>query len=267
MQHQLQNVLFDDHSALEWKSMDLLKDNCPSDGYYVAFSGGKDSTVILDLVKRSGCKFDAHYNVTTVDPPELVRFIRNQHPEVVFERPVKTMWQLIEENMMPPMRQMRYCCRWLKERTVSGDRVIVIGVRAEESQRRSLSTEIRTNDRHQKCVSPIFAWSSTDVWQHIRLHHLPYCELYDKGWERIGCPFNSKRVEQLAKYPGIAHAYRNACRKAFDRRIERGKTSRWKDGDEMYSWWIGETLLLKPEDFTDNGLFLPEGVVDYGPET
>jgi phosphoadenosine phosphosulfate reductase len=64
-----ENRLFDDHEALEWKAIELLQDNCPPDGYYVAFSGGKDSTVILDLVKRAGCKFDAHYNVTTVDPP------------------------------------------------------------------------------------------------------------------------------------------------------------------------------------------------------
>ena len=43
----------------------------PSEGYYVAFSGGKDSVVILDLVKRANVKFDAHYNITGIDPPEL----------------------------------------------------------------------------------------------------------------------------------------------------------------------------------------------------
>ena len=39
----------------------------PPEGYYVAFSGGKDSCVILDLVKRAGVKFSAHLNITTVD--------------------------------------------------------------------------------------------------------------------------------------------------------------------------------------------------------
>ena len=43
-------------------------------GFYVGFSGGKDSQVALDLVKRAGVKFEAYYNVTTIDPPENVYF-------------------------------------------------------------------------------------------------------------------------------------------------------------------------------------------------
>lgn len=44
-----------------------LKSFEPEDGYYVAFGGGKDSIVVLDLVKRSGVKYDAHYTITSVD--------------------------------------------------------------------------------------------------------------------------------------------------------------------------------------------------------
>lgn len=45
----------------------------PEDGYWLAYSGGKDSTVILALAKMAGVKFEAHYSCTSVDPPELVR--------------------------------------------------------------------------------------------------------------------------------------------------------------------------------------------------
>ena len=67
----------------------------PPEGYYVAFSGGKDSCVILDLVKRAGVKFDAHINLTTVDPPEVIRFVRQQYPEVTMEKPEISMKKLI----------------------------------------------------------------------------------------------------------------------------------------------------------------------------
>lgn len=62
-------------------------------GYDVQFSGGKDSCVVYDLVKRAGVKYRVNYCQTTVDPPELVRFIKEQYPEVTWIRPKKTMWE------------------------------------------------------------------------------------------------------------------------------------------------------------------------------
>jgi phosphoadenosine phosphosulfate reductase len=53
----------------------------PPEGYYLAYSGGKDSDTILALAKMAGVKFDAHYHLTTVDPPELVYHVR-RHPAV-----------------------------------------------------------------------------------------------------------------------------------------------------------------------------------------
>ena len=70
----------------------------PADGYYVAFSGGKDSCVVLDLIKRAGVKYDAHYNVTTVEPPELLKFIHDYHRDVIIEKPEMPMYKLIEKK-------------------------------------------------------------------------------------------------------------------------------------------------------------------------
>lgn len=93
----------------------------PPEGYYVAFSGGKDSQCIYHLCKMAGVKFDAHYAITSADPPELIYFIRKNYPDVEFTRqydkdgkPI-TMWSLIASHALPPTRKARYCCASLKE--------------------------------------------------------------------------------------------------------------------------------------------------------
>lgn len=83
--------------------------------YYLCYSGGKDSDVILALAKLADVNFEAVHNLTTVDAPETVRYIKAQ-PDVRIDTPSKTMWQLIVEKRMPPTRIVRYCCSELKER-------------------------------------------------------------------------------------------------------------------------------------------------------
>ena len=116
----------------------------PPEGYYLCFSGGKDSVVVKALADMAGVKYDAHYNVTSVDPPELVRFIKDVHPDVMIDKPRDkdgkqiSMWTLIPKKKMPPTRITRYCCSSLKETQGKG-RLKVTGVRWAESVRRKKS--------------------------------------------------------------------------------------------------------------------------------
>ena len=225
------------------QAIDLLREHEPPEGYYLCFSGGKDSVVIYELAKRAGVNFDAHHNVTTVEPPQLMRFIRDNYPDVINESPSLTMYKLIVKNKMPPTRLMRYCCAQLKERGGKG-RVKVTGIRAEESPRRAKRPQIDP-DRHGngKFVHVIKNWSTADVWQFIRENNLPYCSLYDEGFSRIGCvlcPFENheKALLDMQMFPAIADYYRRACRKSFE--VNRDKIRNWKSGDEMFDWWIKE---------------------------
>lgn len=106
-----------------------------SEPYYLAYSGGKDSDVIKLLAKLADVKYEAVHNLTSVDAPETVNYIKSQK-DVRTDIYEKSMWRLIEEKLFPPTRIARYCCSELKERGGKG-RLVVTGVRWAESVNRN----------------------------------------------------------------------------------------------------------------------------------
>ena len=248
-------------------AIERLRSFEPPEGFYLAFSGGKDSMTIYHLAKEAGVKFDAHYNLTTVDPPELVYFIRENYPDVIVDRPQKTMWQLIIENGGPPTRIQRYCCRELKERGGEG-RITVTGVRWAESTRRKntrrltdfmgRSTKDRIlfndNDEARRMVenckqkgkfvlNPIIDWTDDDVWEFIRSQGLKYCHLYEEGKKRIGCigcPMSGTKgmEEDFRRWPKYRANYMRAFERMLQRRRERGKPEVWANAEDVMHWWI-----------------------------
>lgn len=123
------------------KSIQRLKCFEPSDGYHVCYSGGKDSDVLRILCNLANVKHELHYNLTTVDAPETVQYIKslgNVHIDKARynDGRHKTMWNLIPLKKMPPTRLLRYCCAELKEQGGNG-KLKVIGVRWSESVKRA----------------------------------------------------------------------------------------------------------------------------------
>lgn len=298
------------------KSIERLKAFEPPEGYYLAFSGGKDSVVCKALLDMAGVKYDAHYRVTTVDPPELVRFIKEKHPDVSRDVPLYgsrragwegkpiTMWNLIPWKMMPPTRIVRYCCDFLKESGGDG-RMTVTGVRWAESVNRKANQGVitfptkkaskdadlaqnpnfqstisggvvLTNDnaesrrlveqcykRHKTTVNPIIDWTDADVWTFIRSNGIPYCELYDEGFHRlgcIGCPMagTNQRENEFSRWPAYKTAYLLAFEKMIAERKRRGKLAGlWRMGDrpiDVYNWWMEYDVLpgqMTFDDFND----------------
>lgn len=236
-------------------------------GYYLAFSGGKDSLVIYHLAKMAGVRFKAHYHLTTVDPPELVHFIRRNYPDVIIDYPPITMWNLIIKKQLPSYRNARYCCSVLKETGGEG-RFVITGVRWQESRKResrgavevlgSRKPDLILNNNNEesrriiencqmkgkRLINPIISWTENEVWLFIYSQKIAYCELYDCGFRRlgcIGCPLASikNREWEFKRYP----KYREAYIRTFDQMVEvrraAGKSDgNWNSGEAVFNWWM-----------------------------
>lgn len=222
-------------------------------GFYVAFSGGKDSVVILDLARRAGVPFTAHYNLTTVDPPELVQFVRSI-PDVQIRRPALTMWQLIAKHKGPPTRRRRWCCRELKEGGGTG-RLVVTGVRWQESPRRSRRSMVEAcqRDGSKHYIHPIIDWTESEVWQYIRERQLPYCSLYDEGFDRLGCtlcPMHRNPWLEIERWPRLAAAWERAIKRAWS------PSGPFPSPEAAWQWWLSrdarQSSLSDPVLFEDD---------------
>lgn len=126
---------------LEKKAIERLKSFEPTDEpYYLCYSGGKDSDCIRILAQLANIKHDIVHNLTTVDAPETIQYIKSI-PNVIIDKAYyadgtpKTMWNLIIKKHMPPTQLMRYCCSALKEQGGKG-RMKITGVRWAESNNR-----------------------------------------------------------------------------------------------------------------------------------
>jgi len=240
----------------EKNAIQILQDLEPKEGYYLAFSGGKDSIVLYDLVLRSAVSFDAHHSLTTIDPPEVIHFMKEYYPLVKIKRPKIPFLKLLETRGFP-IRQGRWCCAEYKEKGGSG-RLVLTGIRKAESYKRSgrKQVEFCYKDSTKRYLNPIIDWTDADVWEYIHKYNIPYCKLYAEGLKRIGCLFcpmerKQDRLNEVKKYPIYTKNFIKAFEKLYNNRknsekeSSRKAVSKWENGKEMFDWWIDEVSNIK----------------------
>lgn len=256
----------------------------------VTTSGGKDSSVCVALAERAGIPFEVQHNHTTADAPETVYFVREEFKRLealgikctinypVYKGQRTSMWNLIPQKLLPPMRNRRYCCEVLKERGGAG-RFIVTGVRWAESEKRKNGRgiyETMPSDKAKKVIlnndnddrrrlfescrlqakrvcNPIIDWTEADVWEYINSEHLPLNPLYQCGWSRvgcIGCPMagTKGRQKEFARYPIYQQNYIRAFDRMLQERKRKGKTQGTWDRDattseDVFHWWMEDGIL------------------------
>lgn len=195
-----------------------------------------------------------------------------------------TMWKLIPLKLMPPTRQVRYCCQVLKE-TGCANRYVATGVRWAESRQRKEREEFEKigttkatkekftsimlmNDNDSKrrmnelcmqknkmVVNPIIDWKDSDVWDFIGSEHIETCELYKCGYDRvgcIGCPMaGKKRYKEFADFPKYKQSYIRAFGRMLDVRKEKGLETQWKTGEDVFKWWMNDDNLVGQMELSD----------------
>lgn len=219
-------------------SIELIKKHEPPEGYHLAFSGGKDSICILQLAKMAGVKYRAYFYMTTLDPPDVLKFIKTFYPEIIWLRPETSMFKLIEKKGLPT-RKSRFCCQFIKEIHGSGE-TVMDGVRAAESVKRKKRKEIEVGlkDKTKHFVHAIFNWSDADVWNFIRSNKLPFPDIYLGCQNRIGCIACPMAPKKAAKDLVIYPRFRAAFLKAITKNMAAGRMKSFESPEEALQWWV-----------------------------
>jgi len=213
------------------------------DCFHVAFSGGKDSCVLLDLVKKALPKgsFVVVFGDTEMEFPDTYDVIKNTKQQCVEDgipfyitkshlNP-KESWELFG----PPSRVLRWCCsvhkstpQTLKLREITGKDdytgLAFVGVRAQESATRA---EYEYENYGKKVKGqydfyPILEWTSAEVFLYVFANDIYINETYKKGNSRAGClvcPMSGGLSEYMRRvtYPEAVTKYFSLIKDTSDK--------------------------------------------------
>lgn len=193
----------------------------------LAYSGGKDSDVILELAKMAKIKYKAIYKNTTLDPSGTVAHCKANNVEI--KMPKKNFLQLIKESGFPNAK-IRHCCKYLKEYKIQD--VAIIGIRRSESRRRMEKYKEPAQCRiygntpikgRVEVFYPLLEWTDDDVLEFITKRGIKlHPHYYDENGvihveRRLGClccPLKGRRgrINEFKQYPNMVKMYLRGAR-------------------------------------------------------
>lgn len=207
----------------------------PEENLVISFSGGKDSSVVADLVTKalSDPSIVHIFGDTTLEFPTTIEYakrFRADHPQAIFKTAKNQEQDFMEvcEDIGPPARMMRWCCSMFKTGPIT--RVInsfyrnqpiltFYGIRKEESVSRSKYNRVEDSAdavkiKQQTVAAPIFSWKDADVWLYLLTNHVDFNKAYTLGFDRVGCwlcPNNSLRAQFFTSvyFPERAEEWRD----------------------------------------------------------
>lgn len=219
--------------------------------FVCAFSGGKDSLVLLDLTAKALAPGDFYvvFSNTGMELSDTLKAVEKakQHwPQLRFEEakchmdPEET-W----DEFGPPGRRMRWCCAVHKSvptilklrqltHSYNAKAVVFDGVRAEESARRAKYGEVSIGAKNisQINASPIHKWNTAEVYCHLLHKGILFNNAYRLGLFRVGCmvcPMSSDWWDGIAN-----HYYENEMRPLLNKVEQYAKKTKVKSEVTKY---------------------------------
>ena len=186
----------------EKESRKLLKEAIEKFGMEkvaVAWSGGKDSTTVLHLIKQEFKK--VIIPVVFIDTSVKFKEIYSFRDKIAKEWNLNLIIVKNEEALktIKIAQNKEECCYLLKTIplreaiTSHGWQALITAVRWDEQEARKNETYFsrRETPPHTR-VHPILHFRELDIWAYIREYNIPYCELYHKGYRSLGCELCTK---------------------------------------------------------------------------
>ena len=225
----------------------------------IAYSGGKDSDVILELAKMSGIEYRAIYKNTTIDPPGTIKHAMENGVEI--RRPKETFFSLMKRKGYPSSLR-RFCCEVLKEYKILDNSVM--GIRKCESTKRAKMYTEPTACRiyggkknHVNAIYPILDWSDEDELEFIKERGIKLHPLYYREdgsidiTKRLGCmccplKYYKKRLQDFKQYPGMVKAYLR-CGNEYLKSHPEYKTV--KQYSDVYEYFVANTFFGRHKDY------------------
>ena len=227
----------------------------------IAYSGGKDSDVILELAKMSGIEYRAIYKNTTIDPPGTIKHAKENGVEI--RRPKESFFFLMMKSGYPN-RFNRFCCSVLKEYKILDN--CVMGIRKCESVKRSKRysepTECRifgSKKNHVTEIYPILDWSDEDELEFIKERGIKLHPLYYREdgsidiTKRLGCiccplMYYKMRLKAFKQYPGMIKAYIR-CGNEYLKSHSDSKIA--KQYSDVYEYFVANAFFDKQKDYVN----------------
>lgn len=191
------------------ETINLIKEKEPLNGFAFAFSGGRDSTLIMKLLELTSVKFTPYYFVFSTENNDLLAFLK-QFPDLIYIRHEKTFYDLCKEQQRLPLGCDRFCkkaCKMNFSILYEKQNIIITGYKDHDIMHNWVKSYWYIKPETKNIIfSPIYNWTEDEIDEAISTLNINLYKDYYSNGRAYSCPFGSclskaTKEKNYKKYP------------------------------------------------------------------